>query len=141
MNLILQKYAEKYEKLCDSYRATRSREFNESYNMESDIVRVLYSVSHIRNVILRLFKTMFLVFPFFVLGVVIGEVGRAFLAVLISPYIITKRVITDDRYGLKNIYLRIKNIVFYFKHKKELDSLRAELNKEILMPSFCDRFG
>lgn len=131
MNLILQKYAEKYKKLCDSYRAIRSEEFNESHYIESDIVRVLYSVSHIRNVILRLLKAIFLVFPFFVLGTLICEAGRACLAVLISPYVIAKRAITDDRYGLKNIYLRIKNIVFYFKHKKELNSLRAELNKEI----------
>lgn len=131
MNLILQEYAEKYQKLCDSYRAIRSKEFNEAYKMESDIVRVLYSLSHFRFNILNLLKNAVLVFPFFVLGVVISELFMACLAVITLPYVIAKRAITDDIYGLKNIYIRIKSIVFYFKNKKELDSLREELNKEI----------
>lgn len=131
MNLILQEYAKKYQCLCDSYRAIRSKEFNEAYKMESDIVRVLYSLSHFRLNILKLLKNAVLVFPFFVLGVVISELFMACLAVLILPYVIFKRIITDQEYGLRNLYIKLKNLVFYLKHKKELDSLRIELEKEI----------
>lgn len=71
MNLILQEYAKKYQRLCDSYRAIRNKEFNEAYKMESDIVRVLYSISHFWHNVLKICKNLVLVFPFFVLGVVI----------------------------------------------------------------------
>ena len=130
MNLILQEYAKKYQSLCDSYRAT-SKEFNKAFSMESDIVRVLYTISHFWHNVLKICKNFVLVFPFFVLGVVLRALYLTCLELLKMPFVILKRITTDQEYGLRNFYIKLKSLVFYLKHKKELDSLRIELEKEI----------